>query len=181
VACLMSEVSMKVVNVQARCLNIPIKFFTETPRTEGMPGPRGDRRRHRWCRHLRDAERFAVRELIHQEIALSPREGPWRPRKSERCLLGNRHAYKVRTGVVARAIGAADQALWDIKGNTQPAHLPAAGRRVSLSVGVHRSGLAGTTGRNWSIGPSDGAAGIRQAQMQGRGRPRPDVPVDVNG
>ena len=60
-----SEVSMKVVNVQARCLNIPIKFpFTETPRTEGMllvhvetdEGIGG-------AGISRDAERFAVREL----------------------------------------------------------------------------------------------------------------------
>ncbi len=62
---------MKVVNVQARCLKIPIKFpFTETPRTEGMllvqvetdEGIGG-------AGISRDAERFAVRELIHQEIS----------------------------------------------------------------------------------------------------------------
>src|SRR4051794_5992643 len=61
---------MQVMNVQARCLNIPIKFpFTETPRTEGMllvhvetdEGIGG-------AGISRDAERFAVRELIHQEI-----------------------------------------------------------------------------------------------------------------
>ncbi len=62
---------MKVVNVQARCLKIPIEFpFTETPRTEGMllvqvetdEGIGG-------AGISRDAERFAVRELIHQEIS----------------------------------------------------------------------------------------------------------------
>jgi L-rhamnonate dehydratase len=61
---------MKVVNVQARCLNIPIKFpFTETPRTEGMlvvhvetdEGLGG-------AGIARAAERFAVRALIHQDI-----------------------------------------------------------------------------------------------------------------
>ena len=61
---------MKVVNVQARCLNIPIKFpFTEMPRMEGMlvvqvetdDGIVG-------AGIARDAERFAVRELIHQDI-----------------------------------------------------------------------------------------------------------------
>jgi len=111
---------MKVVNVQARCLNIPIKFpFTETPRTEGMllvhvetdEGISG-------AGISRDAERFAVRELIHREI--SPfllGKDPVATEKiwNDACWdIGM--SYKVRTGVVARAIGAVDQALWDIKG-----------------------------------------------------------------
>ena len=66
----------------------------------------------------RDAERFAVRELIHREI--SPfllGKDPLAIEKiwTDACWeLGM--SYKVRTGVVARAIGAVDQALWDIKG-----------------------------------------------------------------
>src|SRR5262245_22809247 len=112
---------MKVVHVQAKCLTIPIKFpFTETPRTEGLlvvqvetdDGFVG-------AGIARDAERFAVRELIHYEL------GPFLlgkdPVETEKIWndacwdIGM--SYKGRTGVVARAIGAVDQALWDIKGH----------------------------------------------------------------
>ena len=111
---------MKVVEVQARCLSIPIKFpFTEAPYTAGMlmvqvetdDGIVG-------TGIARDSERFAVRELINREI------GPFLLGKSplETEKVWNDAAweigmsYKVRGGAVGRAIGAVDQALWDIKG-----------------------------------------------------------------
>ena len=86
---------MKVVNVEARCLKIPINFpFTETPRTEGMllvqvetdEGIVG-------AGIARDAERFAVRELIHQEIRpfLLGKDPMETEENLERCLLGHRH------------------------------------------------------------------------------------------
>lgn len=113
---------MKVVQVQARCLSIPIKFpFTEAPYTAGMlmvqvetdDGIVG-------TGIARDSERFAVRELINREI------GPFLLGKSplETEKVWNDAAweigmsYKVRGGAVGRAIGAVDQALWDIKGKT---------------------------------------------------------------
>jgi L-rhamnonate dehydratase len=112
---------MQVVNVQARCLKIPIKFpFTETPRTEGMLVVQVETDEGIVGAGIsRDAERFAVRELIHHEIrpfllGTDPVETEkiW----NDACWdIGM--AYKVRTGVVARAIGAVDQALWDIKGH----------------------------------------------------------------
>jgi L-alanine-DL-glutamate epimerase-like enolase superfamily enzyme len=113
-------VSMKVVSVQARCLHIPLKFpFTETPRTEGLlvvhvetdEGLEG-------AGISRDAERVAVRALIHRDISplllgTDPlaTEHIW----SDACWDIGMSA-KVRTGVVARAIGAVDHALWDITG-----------------------------------------------------------------
>lgn len=111
---------MKVAQIQARCLKIPIKFpFTETPRTEGMllaqvetdDGIVG-------AGISRDSERFAVREIINREIApFLVGKDPLETEKiwNDACWeIGM--SYKVRTGVVARAIGAVDQALWDIKG-----------------------------------------------------------------
>ena len=66
----------------------------------------------------RDAERFAVRELIRHEIGpFLLGKDPLATEKiwNDACWeLGM--SYKVRTRVVARAIGAVDQALWDIKG-----------------------------------------------------------------
>jgi len=133
---------MKVVNVQARCLNIPIKFpFTEMPRMEGMlvvqvetdDGIVG-------AGIARDAERFAVRELIHQDIRpFLLGKDPMETEKiwNDACWdIGM--SYKVRTGVVARAIGAVDQALWDIKGKylNQPIYRLLGGASPS-SVGAH--------------------------------------------
>jgi L-rhamnonate dehydratase len=111
---------MKVVKVEARCLAIPIKFpFTRTPYTAGLvlaqietdEGIVG-------VGIARDQERFAVRELVNREI------GPFLigkdPMETEKIWsdaaweIGM--SYKVRGGVVARAVGAVDQALWDIKG-----------------------------------------------------------------
>jgi len=83
----------------------------------------------------RDAERFAVRELIHQEIRpFLLGKDPVETEKiwNDACWdIGM--SYKVRTGVVARAIGAVDQALWDIKGKylNQPIY-----RLLGLTVGV---------------------------------------------
>jgi L-alanine-DL-glutamate epimerase-like enolase superfamily enzyme len=111
---------MKVVKVEARCLAIPIKFpFTGTPYTAGLvlaevetdEGIVG-------AGIARDQERFAVRELVNREI------GPFLIGKDpiETEKIWNDAAweigmsYKVRGGVVARAVGAVDQALWDIKG-----------------------------------------------------------------
>ena len=61
---------MKVVHVQARCLKIPIKYpFTETPRTEGMLVVQVETDDSFVGAGIsRDAERFAVRELIHHEL-----------------------------------------------------------------------------------------------------------------
>ena len=111
---------MRVAKVQVRCLKVPIKFpFTETPRTEGMllalvetdDGIVG-------AGISRDSERFAVREIINREIGpFLVGKDPMETEKiwNDACWeIGM--SYKVRTGVVARAIGAVDQALWDIKG-----------------------------------------------------------------
>lgn len=111
---------MKVTRVRARCLGVPIKFpFTGEPYTAGMlvaqvetdDGIVG-------TGIARDTERFAVRELINREI------GPFLVGKSplETEKIWNDAvweigmSYKVRGGTVARAAGAVDQALWDIKG-----------------------------------------------------------------
>jgi L-alanine-DL-glutamate epimerase-like enolase superfamily enzyme len=111
---------MQVARVQARCLSVPIKFsFTGAPYAAGLlmvhvetdDGLLG-------VGISRDQERFAVRELINREIApfligKSPLETEkvWSDAAWEIGM-----SYKVRDGVVARAIGAVDQALWDIKG-----------------------------------------------------------------
>jgi L-alanine-DL-glutamate epimerase-like enolase superfamily enzyme len=111
---------MKVAKVEARCLSIPIRFpFTEKPYTAGLmlvqvetdDGLTG-------TGISRDAERFSVRELINREL------GPFLvgkdPVATEKIWsdaaweIGM--SYKVRDGVVARAAGAVDQALWDLKG-----------------------------------------------------------------
>ncbi|MBM3942152.1 MAG: mandelate racemase/muconate lactonizing enzyme family protein [SAR202 cluster bacterium] len=111
---------MKVTNVTARCLGVPIKFpFTETPRVEGMLVCQVETDEGITGHGIsRDQERFAVRELINREI------GPFLagkdPMSTEQIWneasweLGQ--SYRVRDGVVARACGAVDQALWDIKG-----------------------------------------------------------------
>ena len=117
---------MKVAKVQARCLAVPIKFpFTEKPYTAGLmmvhvetdDGVVG-------TGISRDQERFAVRELINREI------GPFLlgkdPIDTEKIWgdapweLGM--SYMSRGGVIGHAVGAVDQALWDIKG--QYANLP---------------------------------------------------------
>lgn len=111
---------MKVERLQARCLNIPIRFpFTETPQTEGLllaqvetdSGLTG-------FGISRDTERYAVRELINREIA------PFLVGKDPVCTekvwkdacweIGM--SYMSKGGAIGRAIGAVDQALWDIKG-----------------------------------------------------------------
>src|SRR2546428_5999957 len=133
---------MKVVNVQARCLKIPIKFpFTETPRTEGMLVVQVETDEGIVGAGIsRDAERFAVRELIHQEIRpFLLGKDPMETEKiwNDACWeIGM--SYKVRTGVVARAIGAVDQALWDIKGTylNQPIYRLLGGASPS-SVGAY--------------------------------------------
>jgi L-rhamnonate dehydratase len=120
---------MKVAKVEARCLAIPIKFpFTGTPYTahlvlaqietdEGIVG----------AGIARDAERFAVRELINREIGpFLVGKDPMQTEKiwNDACWeIGM--SYKVKGGVVARAAGAVDQALWDIKGQylNQPIYM----------------------------------------------------------
>jgi L-rhamnonate dehydratase len=111
---------MKVAKVEARCLAVPIKFpVTEKPYTAGLTlvqvetddGVVG-------TGISRDQERFAVRELINNEV------GPFLvgkdPIDTEKIWgdapweLGM--SYMSRGGVVSRAISAIDQALWDIKG-----------------------------------------------------------------
>jgi L-rhamnonate dehydratase len=111
---------MQVAQVQAQCLSVPIKFpFTGAPYTAGLlmvhvetdDGFLG-------VGISRDQERFAARELINREI--SPFLMGKSPLETEKVWsdaaweIGM--SYKVRDGVVARAIGAVDQALWDIKG-----------------------------------------------------------------
>ena len=61
---------MKVARIEARCLSVPIKFpFTETPTNEGMllvqVGTDDGLVGHGISR---EAERFAVRELINRDI-----------------------------------------------------------------------------------------------------------------
>jgi L-rhamnonate dehydratase len=111
---------MKIIRVQARCLKVPIKFpFTETPRTEGMllaqvdtdDGLKG-------IGISRDTERFAVRELINREIApFLVGKDPIETEKiwKDACWdIGMSHMS--RGGAIGRAVGAVDQALWDVKG-----------------------------------------------------------------
>lgn len=111
---------MKVTRVTARCLGVPILFpFTETPRTEGMLVCQVETDAGITGHGIsRDQERFAVRELINREIApFLAGKDPLDNEKvwNDACWeLGM--SYKVRDGVVARACGAVDQALWDIKG-----------------------------------------------------------------
>ena len=111
---------MKVIHVTARCLGVPIQFplpgrlvpegmlVCQVETDEGIVG------------HgiSRDQERFAVRELINREIGpFLVGKDPLEHEKvwNDACWeLGM--SYKVRDGVVARACGAVDQAMWDIKG-----------------------------------------------------------------
>jgi len=111
---------MKVTQVQARCLSIPIKMpFTETPQKEGIvivyvqtdTGLEGVGITRNW-------QRFGVRELINREI------GPYLigkdPLNTEKiwrdAYLGISLPYQNRGGTIGRAVGAVDIALWDIKG-----------------------------------------------------------------
>jgi len=112
--------SMKVTSVKAMCLKIPIKFpFTETPLTEGMLLVRVETDSgHIGFGISRDTERYAVRELINRDIA------PFLLGKDPICTekiwqdacweIGM--SYMSKGGAIGRAIGAVDQALWDIKG-----------------------------------------------------------------
>ena len=114
--------SMKIARVQASCLSVPIKFpFTETPRKEGMLIARVETDDGLTGIGIsRDTERFAVRELINREI------GPFLvgkdPLETEKIWedagweIGM--AYRSRGGAIGRAVGAVDQALWDIKGKS---------------------------------------------------------------
>jgi len=110
---------MRVAQVRARCLGVPIKFpFTGEPYTAGMlvvqvetdDGIVG-------TGILRDTERFAVRELIDREIGpFLAGKSPLETEKIWNDAVGEiGMSYKVRGGAVARAVGAIDQALWDIK------------------------------------------------------------------
>ena len=111
---------MKVTSVKATCLKIPIKFpFTETPLTEGMLLVRVETDSgHIGFGISRDTERYAVRELINRDIA------PFLLGKDPICTekiwqdacweIGM--SYMSKGGAIGRAIGAVDQALWDIKG-----------------------------------------------------------------
>jgi L-rhamnonate dehydratase len=133
---------MKVTRVQARCLKVPIQFpFTEIPTTEGMlvaqvetdDGLQG-------IGISRDTGRFAVRELINREIApflagKDPlatekiwKDAPWEIGMS----------YMSRGGAIGRAVGAVDQALWDVKGKYlgQPIYRLLGGASTS-SVGAY--------------------------------------------
>jgi L-rhamnonate dehydratase len=111
---------MKIAKVQARCLAIPIKFpFTEKPYTAGLALVQIETDNGIVGTGIsRDAERFAVRELINREIGPfllgkdpMATEKIWKDAAWEIGM-----SYKVKGGVVARAVGAVDQALWDIKG-----------------------------------------------------------------
>ena len=135
--------------------------FTETSRTEGMllvhvetdEGIGG-------AGISRDAERFAVRQLIHQEI--SPfllGKDPMATEKiwNDACWeLGMSYKVDRSGGLRHRRV---DQALWDIKGKylNQPIYCllggasPSSGAYTTSFQCVHPGG----TGR----GPSDGAAG----------------------
>ena len=111
---------MKVTQVRARCLGVPIKFpFTGAPYTAGMLVAQVETDDGIVGTGIsRDTESFAVRELINRQIApflvgRSPLETEtiWNDAVWEMGV-----SYKVRGGAVGRAIGAVDQALWDIKG-----------------------------------------------------------------
>ena len=111
---------MKVTSVKATCLKIPIKFpFTEMPLTEGMLLVRVETDSGDIGFGIsRDTERYAVRELINRDIA------PFLLGKDPICTekiwqdacweIGM--SYMSKGGAIGRAIGAVDQALWDIKG-----------------------------------------------------------------
>ena len=111
---------MEVAKVEARCLNIPIKFpFTETPYNAGMLLVQVETDDGLVGHGIgRDQERFATRELINREI------GPFLvgkpPLNTEKIWNDARWeigmSYMSANGVVARGISAVDQALWDIKG-----------------------------------------------------------------
>ena len=111
---------MKVTRVQARCLKIPIKFpFTEKPVTEGMlivqvdtdTGVQG-------VGIARDTERFAVRELINRDIKpfLEGKEPLDTEKIWQDAIWEIGTNFQSRGGTIGRAVGAVDQALWDIKG-----------------------------------------------------------------
>ncbi|HLF05223.1 MAG TPA: mandelate racemase/muconate lactonizing enzyme family protein [Dehalococcoidia bacterium] len=111
---------MKISSVQTSCLNIPVKVpVTEKPDTVGLvlalvhtdEGITG-------IGISRELEMTATRELINRELAPflvgkdpMATEKIW---KDAAWDIGM--SYKVGGGVVARAVSAVDQALWDIKG-----------------------------------------------------------------
>ena len=111
---------MKIARIESRCLSVPIKFpFSETPHNAGMLLVQVETDDGLVGHGIsRDAERFAVRELINRDI------GPFLigrfPMDTEKIWLDAPWeigmSYMAANGVVARAIGAVDQALWDIKG-----------------------------------------------------------------
>jgi L-rhamnonate dehydratase len=111
---------MKVAKVEAKCLSVPIKFpFTEKPRNEGMLMVHVETDEGIVGSGIsRDTERFAVRELINREV------GPFLigkdPMETEKIWTDARweigSSYMARGGAIGRAVGAVDQALWDIKG-----------------------------------------------------------------
>jgi len=111
---------MKITRVEASCLRVPIKFpFTETPRTEGMLIARVETDDGLTGTGIsRDTERFAVRELINREIApFLVGKDPLETEKiwKDACWeIGM--SYLSRGGAIGRAVGAVDQALWDVKG-----------------------------------------------------------------
>lgn len=113
---------MKIAKIDARCLSVPIKFpFTETPSKEGMLLVQVETDDGLVGHGIsRDTERFAVRELINRDI------GPFligkAPLDTEKIWMDAPWelgmSYMAANGVVARAISAVDQALWDIKGKS---------------------------------------------------------------
>jgi len=111
---------MNVAQVRARCLKVPIKFpFTERPRTEGLLLVQVETGEGIVGHGIsRDAERFAVREVINREIGpFLIGKDPLNTEKvwNDACWeIGM--SYMSRGGVMGRAVGAVDQALWDIKG-----------------------------------------------------------------
>ena len=111
---------MKVIRVEARCLRVPIKFpFTGEPYNAGILVAQVETDDGIVGTGIsRDTERFPVREVINREIGpfligKSPldTEKIWKDAIWEMGM-----SYKVKDGAVARATGAVDQALWDIKG-----------------------------------------------------------------
>lgn len=119
---------MKIASVKATCLKIPAKVplrattksvtivLVQIGTDEGITGVG-------FCRgafsgDAAGAAGFAVREIVHRDLAplLSGKnpietERIWKEATFERGL-----NYHIRTGILAQAISAVDQALWDIKG-----------------------------------------------------------------
>jgi L-alanine-DL-glutamate epimerase-like enolase superfamily enzyme len=128
---------MKISAVEAKCLNIPVRIpITGKTTTLGLvlvlvhtdDSITG-------VGVSRELERFATRELVNQELAPfligrdpAETEKIWKDAPWE---IGA--AYKAMASVVARAVSAVDQALWDIKGKYlgQPVHRLLGGAYVS--------------------------------------------------